>query len=159
MTHRAAQVTEAMARTLAAFSLLAVPAVFTNRELSLSEESGEIPCICVNEGDDTPLSEEGFDNLANFDSVLEFEVTGYAVGPTIEDVEAELQRQRRYVHAALLEYLTAGGNPLGLDFVIAVKPAGAAKSDRSVAGKQPAGSKTSFWRVHYRARTTDPGDD
>jgi hypothetical protein len=159
MTHRAAQVTEAMAQTLASFSLLAVPSVFTNRELSLSEEAGEIPCICVNEGDDNPLSDEGFDNLGNFDSQLDFEVTGYAVAPTFEELEAELQRQRRYQHVALLEYLTVGGHPLGLDFVIAVKPAGASKTERTAAGQQPAGKKTSFWRVHYRARTTDPGDD
>lgn len=159
MTHRAAQVTQAMAATLAAFADLRVPNLFTNRELSLSEEAGEIPCICVNEGDDTPLSDEGFDNLNNFDSQIDFEVTSYAVAATTDEVEAELQRQRRYIHVALLAYITAGTNPLGLPWVIAVKPAGAAKSVRSVAGSQPAGSKASFWRVHYRANTLDPGDD
>lgn len=159
MTHRAAQITQALASTLAESALLAVQAVFINREETLNEQDGEVPCISVNEGDDTPLSEEGFDNLVNFDSQLEFEIVGYALGATVDDVESELQRQRRYIHVALLSYLTNHTDPLGLPWVIAVKPAGAAKSVRSIIGSRHAGSKTSFWRVHYRAETLDPGDD
>ena len=157
MTHRAGQITAAIVQTLQASTQLLVPLILQDREMSLSEDAGELPCVCVNEGDDDALSDEGNDNLGFIDSEISFEITGYAVGTSEPEVKAELRRQRRYIHVALLAYLTAG-NPIGLAFVSAIKYSGADKAVISVTGEVTAGSIVSRWRVQYRMNVLDPGD-
>lgn len=158
MTHRAGQIILATAQTLTSWSDLGVPSVFRDREFSLEESSGEVPCACVNEGDDTPVSEEGNDNVAYIDSLLEVEVVGYATGSTEPEVKAELRRQRREYHRALFAFFAAGTDPLGLPFVIAIKYGGAGKAAISTAGENVAGSMVNRFLVHYRMNFNDPGD-
>lgn len=152
MTHRTAQISAAIVSILQASNDLAIASIFPDREYSLLEDVGEMPCVCVNEGDDNPISDEGNDNVAFIDSQVEFETLGYAAGDSEAEVEAELRRQRRYIHKALNADTT-----LGLSFVIAIKYAGAGKSNKSAAGERMAGSKSSNWRVHYRMNFLDPG--
>ena len=153
MTHRAGQISARIVEILAASSDLGLPNNFADRTLSLLEELGEVPCTTTNEGADNPISDEGNDNVAFIDSQIDFEITGYAVGADEPTVKAELRRQRRYIHAALMADAT-----LGLAFVVACKYQGAEKATLNGNGEVMAGSLTSNWRVHYRMNFLDPGD-
>lgn len=153
MTHRAGQITARIVAILSASTDLAITNNYADRTLSLLEDIGEVPCTTTNEGSDTPISDEGNDNVAFIDSQIEFDITGYATGADEPTVKAELRRQRRYIHAALMADPT-----LGLAFVIACKYQGAEAAELNGNGEVMAGSLTSKWRVHYRMNFLDPGD-
>lgn len=155
MTHRAGQICDAIAALHAASSTLSV-AVFQDREYSLEEGIGELPCITVNEGDDTPLSDDGNDNVVFIDSQIDFELKAYACGNDEPSVKAELRRIRAESHKVMLGYLIAFTDPLGLPFVHAVRYGGASAAEMSVNSEKTCGSMSCTWRVQYRMGTTDP---
>ncbi len=155
MTHRVGQISDAIAALHSASTTLGA-AVFQDREFSLEEGLGELPCITINEGDDTPLSENGYDNLGFIDTQVDFELKSYAVGIDEPTVKVELRRLRAESHIVMLAHLVTFTNPLGLSFVHAVRYGGASASEISVLGEQTAGSMACAWRVQYRMNLTNP---
>lgn len=155
--HRAGQILDAIIDLLAASPDLAVPSIFRDRNLSMQEQMGEIPCVTVNEASDEPLDETGFNNTQFIDSLLEVEITGYTVGATEFDVMEDLRRQRACVHAAMLSHIGGGTDPLGLPWVITVNYGGKQSHDIAHAEKM-AGSMLTTWFIHYRMSVADPRD-
>jgi hypothetical protein len=156
MTHRADQIIDAVATALQnASTALAIPAanIFSHRELSLSDEQGELPAATVNFGEDEPTSEFGADNLAYIDSVLAVTITTFAVGNDEASVRRTLMAQRRQVHVALMS-----DQELGLTFIIGPRYGGAAAPEINATTEKVIGSLETTWRYFYRMNITDPGD-
>lgn len=155
MSHRAEQIIDAVVALLQASPSIGVSPenIFAHRSLSLSEDQGEMPAITVNIGEDSPVSDQGNDNLAFIDSLLTVEIVGYFIAPDEADVKRELFRQRRYAHVALLADPT-----LGLPFVMGTQYGGASKPEIDSSTQQCAGSLEAPWRVPYRMNIADPGD-
>jgi len=149
--HRAEQILQATAALVAAQSGLDA-AVFTHRTLSLSADDQEIPAVCVNDGDDDPLGEQGYNNLSFIDSVVQLKLTLYAQGSSQAEVAAELDRLRVVVHKAMLQ----SPRDLGLSFVMAIGYGGAAEAEYSTEGSPLAGSRECAFSVMYRMNLTDP---
>jgi hypothetical protein len=148
MTHRAEQIIDA--------AVAAIPttaqSVFKDRKDSLSEDDQELPATSVDEGDDTPIEDDGASNLAFVDSLLTVETTAFARAPTEYELKRTLSQLRAINHRAMM----ANDQTLGLSFVLGVRYAGADAPEIERAGDQFAGKRTSRWLVHYRMNITDP---
>jgi hypothetical protein len=155
MSHRADQIVDRVVEILQDFPDLDIPSqnIFAHRTLSLSEEDGELPAATVNEGEDSPVSEIGTDNLAFIDSVLAIAVRTLARARTEAEIRRVLGDHRRFVHKALMV-----DQSLGLPFVIGIRYGGATAAEIDTESELASGARTSIWGVHYRMNITDPGD-
>lgn len=154
MTHRAERIVVAAQAAVAGLAGLTINAsnVYAHRTLTLSEDDGELDAICVNQGEDVPMGEEGMDNTAFIDSELELEFESYAKHSEESEVRQALTSLRRQIHQALM-----ADDTLGLSFVVGVRYAGAERPSIDPDGNAPSGRQTSRWRVHYRMNKSDPG--
>lgn len=156
MTHRAEQVIERIRSRIAGFPDLAINAsnVYVHRRYTLSEEQNELDAISVDMGDDESVSEFGVDNLSFIDSLLSVPIMMRAKHANEETLRRQLMQLRRQIHQAIM-----ADQSLGLSFVIGARYAGAAAIEIDMAGDSPIGTLECLWRIHYRMRVTDPGDD
>ena len=150
MSHRAQQIIDAMAATLAASSTLA-SAVYTNRRYSLADTAQELPAVIIDYGADSPMSEFGATNVAFLDSLLEVAVHIVVRADTEQDVLIDLMNRRVAQHIALI-----ADRSQGLAFVIDTRYGGASAPDVDVSTDRPAGALTCRWFVHYRMNLSDP---
>jgi hypothetical protein len=149
--HRAEQILVAAAALVAAQSGIGAT-VLTNSTLSLSPDDQELPAVCVNSGDDDPIGEQGYNNLAFIDSNVQLKLTLYAQGATQQEVATELDRLRVAVHKAMLQ----SPRDLGLSFVMAIGYGGAGEPEYSTEGAPLAGKRECAFSVMYRMNLTDP---
>lgn len=154
MAHRRTQIINALVAIIRA-SDAEIPAnnVFKNRSLSLSDPNAELPAMCVNRGEDEPLSELGNDNVAFIDSLLSVTTVGYAIGGTEDEVVEALDEQARHVQAAIL-----ADQSLGLSFVVGARYGGSGEPEIDTDGQHTTGKIESRWQIHYRQNIPDPGD-
>lgn len=151
MTHRAAQVVDAIAALVRARVEASGVHVYTHRRLSLDPEQDELPGISIDYGEDRRSDSNSV--LGLISSVLTVECTAVVVAPLEAEVRAQLLELRAEIHRAVM------ANPrLGLpDFVSTTFYGGAEKPGFAV-GAQIAGELTSSWLVHYEMSLTDPAN-
>lgn len=152
MTHRAEQIIDAVVAALQSSTTLGVPSVsvYANRSLSLAEDQGEVPAICVDAADDSPAPE--FDQFQKVASTLDLETTVYWTASNEDELKRLLFSVRREIHKAIVANST-----LGLSFVLMIGYGGATKPVIDSTGEQIAGAYTSRWSVTYWMDPTDPG--
>lgn len=111
-----------------------------------SLEGLELPCVCVNYGDDSPDPESA--TLSELGSSLEVELTAHAVGDTEEEVKAALLFLRAAAHRAIKgASLTATWH---VEYAGAARPT-LTQSERMV------GEYSTRWIVRYQMPINDPG--
>jgi hypothetical protein len=150
MSHRAQQIVDAIAAELAASTTLGA-AVFTHRQLSVSDAEQEVPAVSVRYGADTPTSQYGTDNFSFIDSLLAIEVVAIALEVDEDTVLSRLLDLRRQIHITLM-----ADRSQGLGFVMDTRYAGAAAPDVDATSNQVAGRLVVSWAVLYRMNITDP---
>lgn len=150
MSHRAQQIVDAIATTLAASTTLGA-SVFKNRRFSVAELDQELPAVSVNYGADAPLSEFGVTNVAFVDSLLEVKVIIALRADSEDEVLTALLDRRVAQHVALM-----ADRSLGLSFVMDTRYGGADAPEIDVSLDRPAGAIACRWFVHYRSNLSDP---
>lgn len=150
MSHRAQQIVDAIDANLQPYKST-LGAIFVNRSLSIDENSGEVPCVTINYGDDNPLSELGASNLSFLDSLIEITLVAFNVADDEQTLLDLLLDARKTIHVALM-----ADRSQGLAFVIDSRYGGATKPDVDASADRIYGSLTSTWRVHYRMNILDP---
>lgn len=157
MAHRRTQILNALRTIIQGIAAsTGVPSqnVFKNRSLSLADDQGEMPAICVNRGEDDPASENGNDNTSLIDSFLTVTIVGYAIGESDDEVVEALDEQARYVQTAILADQTLGLSTK----VIGSQYGGSAEPELDSNGGRHVGKLESPWRIYYRQNIPDPGD-
>lgn len=145
MAHRAAQIVDQVASLMRANPDLRAQ-VFTHRTLSLAEDQGEMPAVCVQIGGDDPQT----DNMAFIESLLTVRTIAYAMDPDESVLREKLLDLRTQIHVSL-----QADHTLGLDFVSDCRYGGAI-DPQIAAAEQLIGAYESVWRVLYRMNRTDP---
>lgn len=154
MTHRAEQVIDTVVSLLQDAAIVSSNNVFAHRSLSLAEDQGEIPAICVNFGEDNRLDEFGHDSDdddAEIDSVLTVNLTLYVKDVDEPKVKLELMRIRAAVHVALLTDPT-----LGEEFIVVTRYGGASEPTLDSSSESIVGMMVTPFLVHYRMAAANP---
>jgi hypothetical protein len=152
VTHRAAQIIEAVASAVRTRVSASGAKVYEHRRLSLSLEQDEMSAYSVDFGEDRRLDSQFMQMI---DSELAVQVTALVEKPTEAETREALLDMRREQHRAVMI-----APRLGLqDFVIATRYGGAEAPEFLTDGENIIGALTSIWLVHYRMELTDPGND
>lgn len=156
MTHRADTIVDLFVTTLQAAGIVATNNVYPHRSLSLADDQGELPAICVNFGDDSTIDEFGNDD-AQIDSGLTISVTLYAVDPDEVALKRELLRMRELTHLAILTDASGMNCPtLGQDFIVVIRYGGASAPTFDSSTGIVAGQLVTPFLVHYRMSAANP---
>jgi hypothetical protein len=148
VTHRAGQIVDAVAELLTA-RVSSTIKVFKHRRLSMADDQGEMPAICVQFGEDAPAEDQP---LRGINSVLSVIITVVAVAPTENELRQKLLEMREASDDLMDEHMHQIQPRLGLTFVYGIGYGGAAAPDINADGEQPDGSIDSTWNVGYRMR-------
>jgi len=107
--------------------------------------------IGVFQGSELPVGDLGRQNMGFMDQELEVR-TEVAARSTQENIETDLNELRRQVHLLLM-----AANPLGLAYVIDVRPDGVDEPTLDGTTEQYTGTMVLNWIVYYRHQHDDAG--
>lgn len=159
MTHRADTIVDLFVSTLQTAAIVASDNVYAHRSLSLADDQGELPAICVNFGDDSVIDEFGnaTPEDAEIDSGLTVNVTLYAVDPDEVSLKRELLRMRAATHVAILTDASGMNCPtLGQEFIVVIRYGGASAPTFDSSTGIVAGQLVTPFLVHYRMSAANP---
>lgn len=150
MTHRAAQIIDAIASLVRARVEPSGVHVYTHRRESLSAEQDELPAVSVDAGDEEPGE---FQPLRGITSVLDLVFTAVAKAPSEPELRVALFDLRDATDQFMGEQMDSQSQAkFGLSFVYGIGYGGATKPEVSTEGGSFAGSITSTWKIGYRLR-------
>lgn len=152
MSHRAAQIIDAIVARLRASATLGINPqnVFEHRTLSLAENQDELPALTVNGEEDSPAND--YDEMAGeIGSTLEVLTTVLVVDDDEPSVKRALFTARTETHKAINL-----NESLSLDFVLKVEYGGAEGPQIDYVGERAVGSQQSRWLVTYHMHPDDP---
>lgn len=152
MSHRAAQIIDAIVTRLQSSTTLGVNAqnIFAHRTLSLAENQDELPAVTVNFGEDEPGEYTMLDG--SFSSTLEIFTKAYVVGEDETAARQALLTIRAETHKAIDLRQTLGLS----SFVLKVGYGGASAPELDTEGELCVGAQESHWLVTYFMNPADP---
>jgi len=145
--HRAKQIFD---RVVALLTGLATTGsnVFPHRGYAIPNSVNN--ALSIRLGDDSPLSDDGYSNMAFMDMELTIHVRIHT-RTTEANLDDQLLLIRKEVHIALMSDRT-----LGLSFVHDTVPAGMGQPEFESQGEKPTLECDTNWNVRYRHSITDP---
>lgn len=151
MSHRAAQIIDAVAGLVRARVEASGVKVFTHRRHTLDPEQDELPAISVDYGEDRAAETR---TLNSIDSILSVECTAVASSALEAELREDLLELRAQAHRSVM-----ADRRLGLpQFVVNTFYGGANAPAIDADGEQLVGELTSTWLVHYRMSLEDPAE-
>jgi len=114
-------------------------------------EDSKLPAVGIFQGAEQPAGEQGRMNLAFMDQFLEVR-TEVAARSTSENIETDLNEQRRLVHQLLM-----AADALSLAYVIDIIPNGVDEPNIDGSSDKYTGTMVLNWIVYYRHQQADAG--